>query len=113
MTPVAATDWLEQHPIAGRFWTDMSYTSYTTWRMPEKQVFADLRIELFPDAVWNDYFEIAEGGARSVELIDRWRITHLLLDAKGQAKLQQRLAATSGWCERYRDSRAVIMARCR
>jgi hypothetical protein len=112
MTPVAATDWLERHPIAGRFWTDMSYTSYTTWRMPEKQVFADLRIELFPDAVWDDYFEIAEGGAGSVELIDRWQITHLLLDAKGQAALQQRLAATPGWCERYRDSRAVIMARC-
>lgn len=112
MTPIAATDWLEQNPIDGRFWTDMSYTSYTTWRMPAKQVFADLRIELFPDAVWDDYFTIAEGEAGSLALIEQWQITHLLLDTKGQAELHTLLADTPGWCERYRDGRTVIMARC-
>lgn len=111
-TPVAATEWLAQHPIAGRFWTDMSYSSYTIWQLPAKQVFADLRIELFPDAIWNDYFDINSGNERSLALINKWQITHLLLDRKGQAKLYDLLRQTPGWCEPYRDASSVVIARC-
>lgn len=112
-TPVAATDWLARHPQAGRFWTDMSYTSYTIWQLPDRQVFADLRIELFPDAVWDDYFAIAAGDERSLALIERWQITHLLLDVREQEALLALLSRTPGWCERYRDRDSAIIARCR
>lgn len=112
-TPVGATAWLAQNPIEGRFWTDMSYSSYTIWELPTKQVFADLRVELFPDAVWDQYFEIVAGDRRSLELLDQWQITHLLLDRSWQKSLHGVLASTPGWCERYGDRNAVIMARCR
>lgn len=109
-TPVAATAWLATHPIEGRFWTDMTFTSYTTWVMPEKQIFADLRIELFPEAIWDDYFDITRGDERSLRLIDRWQITHLLLGRDD--RLHQLLSQTPGWCERYGDPVNVIVARC-
>jgi hypothetical protein len=111
-TPIAATELLAQQPIEGRFWADMSYTSYTIWRLPDKQVFADLRAELFPEAIWMDYFAIAQGDAQSLTTIDTWQITHLMLDRKGQRSLHQLLLRTPGWCERYSDPNTVIMARC-
>ncbi len=111
-TPVAATDWLARHPLEGRFWVDMSYSSYTIWELPEKQVFADLRVDMFPDAIWEDYFTIAQGDQRSLALLDQWQITHLMLDRHGQAALAQLLTTTPGWCEVYGDSNTVIIARC-
>lgn len=111
-TPVAATEWLAANPIAGRFWTDQSYTSYTIWALPERQVFTDLRVELFPRVIWDDYFTIAAGGPESLAQIERWQITHLLLDLRFQEELHALLLAAPGWCERYRDRFSSVVARC-
>lgn len=111
-TPVAATEWLEQNPIEGRFWTDMSYTSYTIWQVPSKQVFADLRVELFPQAIWEDYFTIARGDDRSLSMLDKWQISHVLLDKGYQKSLYAVLKGRAGWCERYTDRTSAIFARC-
>ena len=111
-TPVAATEWLERNPIEGRFWTDMSYTSYTIWQLPGKQIFADLRVELFPQSIWEDYFTIARGDERSLAMLDRWQISHVLLDKGYQKSLYALLKGTAGWCERYVDRNAAILARC-
>lgn len=111
-TPVGAAEWLAANPVAGRFWTDMSASSYTIWRMPEQQVMADLRVELFPRAVWEEYFAVAAGDEGSLAAIERWQITHLLLDRGYNAPLIERLAATPGWCERYQDRTHVVFAAC-
>lgn len=111
-TPVAAAEWLAQHEIPGRFWTDMSFSSYTIWRLPHKQVFADLRAELFPPSIWEEYFTIAQGGPESLIVIERWDISHLLIDLQNQPALARRLSQTPGWCEAFREDRMVIFARC-
>jgi hypothetical protein len=111
-TPLLATEWLAHHPIEGRFWTDMTYTSYTIWRLPDKQVFTDLRVELFPEPIWRDYFAIARGDMYSLAILDQWQITHVMLDSRWQADLDTLLMETPGWCEYYRDQRSAIIARC-
>ncbi len=111
-TPVAASTWLAANPIAGRAWIEMSLSSYTMWAAPEERHLADLRVELFPAAVWADYFAIAADDAGSLAVITRLGITHLVLDAGSQKDLAAHLIATPGWCERYRDEIAVIVARC-
>ena len=110
--PIAATEWLAEYPIEGRFWTDMSYSSYTIWRIPEKQVFADLRVELFPETIWKQYNDIARGDQRSVEILNQWNITHVMLDRDWNKALLQQLQRTPGWCERFVDGDAVVLARC-
>jgi hypothetical protein len=90
----------------------MSFSSYTIWRLPEKQVFADLRVELFPTAVWEEYFAIARGDRRSLDVIDHWDISHLLLDLHNQEALARLLSNTPGWCEAFREDRMAIYARC-
>jgi hypothetical protein len=111
--PIAATEWLAEHPIKGRFWTDMSYTSYTIWRMPEQQIFADLRVELFPPSIWKQYNDIARGDEQSVAMLDQWNITHVMLDRDWEQALLERLRQTPGWCERFAEGDAVVLARCR
>lgn len=111
-TPVGASEWLAANPIPGRLWADMSYTSYTIWRLPEEQVFADLRVELFPPAVWDEYFAIARGDEASLEAIERWGITHLMLDRGYNADLIALLGRTPGWCVTYQDRTSAIYARC-
>lgn len=111
-TPLAATEWLANNPQPGRFWTDMSYTSYTIWRLPEKQVFTDLRVELFPESIWEQYFAISRGDTHSLELLDTWQITHVMLDRVYLGQLEKLLNATPGWCQTYHDQRTTIMVRC-
>lgn len=111
-TPVGATEWLAQNPIPGRFWTDMSYTSYTTWRLPERQIFTDMRIELFPEQIWLQYFDMSEGTQRSLELLDQWQVTHLLISRTWQKELGELLERSPGWCKRYEDERNWVFARC-
>ncbi len=111
-TPVAATTWLEQHPIAGRLWSDMAYSNYVVWRMPQQQIFVDSRIELYPKAVWDDNFAIARADATSLELLDRWDVTHIMIRQSIGAELRDFLVQTPEWCERYHDQESVILARC-
>jgi hypothetical protein len=111
-TPVGATNWLAHHPLEGRFWADMSYTSYTIWRLPHKQVFADLRVELFPETIWKEYFAISRGDERSLEVIEQWQITHLMVDTHWQPSLVSLLSETPGWCVPYQDMRAIVFVRC-
>lgn len=111
-TPIGATNWLVQHPIEGRFWTDMSYSSYTIWQIPTKQVFADLRVELFPIQIWDEYFAISAGGQQGMQLLDTYHITHLLIDTTTQADLRAALLSRPGWCEVYHDGEAAILRRC-
>lgn len=111
-TPVAATAWLRDNPIEGRFWADMSYTSYTIWELPDKQVFVDLRVELFPKDIWQDYFAIVRGDSQSVSLLDSWNITHLMLDTHWQESLYHVLQESPEWCTKYTSTRTVIVARC-
>jgi hypothetical protein len=88
----------------------MTYSSYTIWELPDKQVFADLRVELFPVPIWEDYFDIARGDEESLALLDAWQITHLLIN--GESDLAVLLRATPGWCEAYSDERNMVLVRC-
>lgn len=111
-TPVAVSEWLAAHPQPGRFWIDQNYSSYTMWRLPELRVFADLRVELFPISVWEDYFAISRGNANSLAVLDRWKIDNLLLARGGNEALYTLLLQTPGWCEPYRDARSAVLTRC-
>lgn len=111
-TPVRASEWLAENPIDGRFWTNMNYSSYTVWRLPNKQVFADLRVELFPEQTWRDYFSIVRADRGGLELLDQWEISHLLLDKEGDKTLYQTLEGLPNWCEVFSDDYASIIKRC-
>jgi hypothetical protein len=42
----------------------------------------DSRIELFPEAIWDDYFVVSTGQEGWTDVLDRWGVTVLILDAR-------------------------------
>lgn len=110
--PVGAVEYLRERPGLRRGWVEMSLSSYTIWALPELQVFADLRVELFPVSVWEQYFAIAGGGPEALALLDRWAVDVVLLDTGGQPALRALLQGSPGWCETYSDRTATVFERC-
>jgi hypothetical protein len=111
-TPRDAAVWLGKNPIPGRLWVDMSVTSYLVWALPERQVFTDQRVELFPEAIWDDFFAIARGNTDSLKVIERWQISHLLLHRDWQRNLIALLETTPGWCKAYEDDVYRVIRQC-
>ncbi len=110
-TPVAATDYLRAHPGGGRLFNDMGYGSYLDWALyPAEQVFIDPRIELYPDALWQDYVAIRDARDYNA-LFDKYDIERVLLDKVTMPRLAAVLATDPGWQRVYADTRAEIYER--
>jgi hypothetical protein len=110
-TPVAATNYLREHPSAGRLFNEMGYGSYLDWALyPVAQVFVDPRVELYPLALWQDYLDISE--ARDYNrLLDKHQVERVLLDRIRQPRLAAALASDAGWVREYGDARAEVYRR--
>jgi hypothetical protein len=110
-TPVEAVAFLCDLPEPGRVFHTEGYGSYMIWACPEVPVFADTRIELYPEEQWMDY--LALGGARYdwQALLDRYGIDTLLLRREGQEKLIEAATAAPEWERLYEDDEAVILQR--
>ncbi|GAC1645502.1 MAG: hypothetical protein NVS4B8_17020 [Herpetosiphon sp.] len=91
----AVVQWLREHP-GGRLFNEMGYGSFLIWALPDTQVFIDPRIELFPNAIWQDYVAIGKG-YNTAALLDKYSIDRVLLDRASQPQLAAILAETDGW----------------
>ena len=48
-TPVAATEWLAAHPgLPGPLWSEIGFSSYLEFALPERPTWIDTRFEVFP-----------------------------------------------------------------
>ncbi len=105
-TPVAATDYLKQHP-GGKLFNEMGYGSYLIWAMPEQGVFIDPRVELYPFEQWQDYIKIAKGN-RYNELLAKYGVDRIVLDVEKQTDLAELLELDPLWRKEYQDQHAQI-----
>ncbi len=111
-TPVAAAEYLRAHPGQGRLFNEMGYGSYLDWALyPSEQVFIDPRIELYPDALWQDYLAIRDARDYNALLIDKYDVRRVLLDTPAMPRLAAALAADPHWQQVYADARAAIYQR--
>ncbi len=87
--PVAAANWLEQHPGIGPLYNELAHGGYLLWRLyPPRQVFLDGRMELEPNLLRE--IEAARSGA------ERWQ--------------RFRRAARRGALVRYEDRLRPVFA---
>jgi hypothetical protein len=100
-TPVAATEYLEQHP-GGKLFNEMGYGSYLIWAMPQQGVFVDPRVELYPYEQWLDYIKITNG-TRYNELLAHYGADRIMLDKEKQKNLAQSLVNDPLWEKEYED----------
>ena len=99
-TPSSAVEWWHKHPewTGSRVWTDMVPGSFLTWAT-RRQInggmaivpLCDPRIELFPDAFWEDYLRLSNGPRGAGRELAKGGFTQVLLDVETQAGLVREL----------------------
>lgn len=103
-TPVGATDFLVEEGIVGPTFHRMEYGGYLFWRFyPQRVVFIDARIELFPPDLWDDYTTISAGGPGTAALLEHYGVEVLLLDTRFQAGLLEWAQTSGRWRLRYQN----------
>jgi hypothetical protein len=112
-TPVDAVRFLREDPSPPeRVFQSEGYGSYLMWAAPERRVFIDTRIELYPAEQWLDYQRLGAGLLLDT-LVRRYELDGLLIDNKRQAGLLDAIGGRPEWEVRYSDDRATYAVRRR
>ena len=111
-TPVEATAWLTAHPeLPGPLWSDIAFSSYLTYALPEHPVWIDTRFELFPLEQWKRYIAIVEAAPNWQDLLAEEGIDLLMIDPRAQSRLYKALQHSPEWSNCYQDETAAIFTR--
>ncbi|HEX2697530.1 MAG TPA: hypothetical protein VHM28_07445, partial [Anaerolineales bacterium] len=112
-TPVAATEWLSNHPeLPGPMWSDLTFSSYLIFALPSRPVWIDTRFEMiYPAAQYERYAEIARAAPSWPQMLDEEDINLLVLSKLGEPNLIEAIRSSIQWCEEYSDQIAIIYSR--
>lgn len=111
-TPVAAAEWLAARPdLPGPLWSEIGFSSYLEFALPERPPWMDPRFEVFPVEQWQAYQRISLASHDWQTLLDATGASLLMVSPQTQPDLLPALVASPAWCERYRDEVAVIYQR--
>jgi hypothetical protein len=97
-------------PGHARLFVSLPYASWFEYASPANPVFADARIELFPEAVWDDYFAVTDADERWQNILDRWRVDAIVLTPR-DATIAAKLTDDRGWRLAYRDGTGSVFVR--
>jgi hypothetical protein len=92
-------------------WIDQVWGSWLEYRLPDRPVFVDSRIELYPRSVWNDYLDVANGRQGWQAILDRWDVDVLALYPGQSGELIERVALDPGWERTYHDDDGSVYVR--
>ena len=111
-TPVSAVQWLDAHPdLPDPIWADLAFESYLIYALPERPVWIDTRLEVYPPEDWQRYKAINAAAWNWQSLLDEDEINILLLSNISQSELLKAVNTSDIWCEIYADEQAMIYAR--
>jgi hypothetical protein len=108
--PVAAVDWMQQHPWNGRIFNDFMWGGYLLFRdWPQTRVFIDGQTDFYGEALTRDYETIINGWAGWDTLLDHYKVDEILIPVK--SSFVDTLKSNGGWKLIYSDSTAVIFTK--
>lgn len=111
-TPIEAVQWLRQHPeLEGPLWTEMGFASYAEFALPERPVWIDTRVQLYPVQQWEQYREITYGYDGWEEKLAASGANLVMISTASQPRLAVLMQQSADWCELYRDETALIYLR--
>ena len=112
--PRAAVALLRQTGFAGRLFQPMEWGSYLSWHLyPQVTIFADGRLDSFPDPVWNDYVRIGNADEGWESLLDSYGIDCVVWDPRLSPRLPAALRSSGRWELVGSDSVCVVFRRQR
>jgi hypothetical protein len=92
-------------------WVDQVWGSWFEYRLPDRLLFVDSRIELFPQSVWTDYLDAANGRAGWQSILDRWDVDVAVLSDGQSGELLERIAHDAGWQRTYSNDDGSVYVR--
>jgi hypothetical protein len=84
-------------PAGGRVFVSQLYASWSEFSAPELPVFVDARIEIFPEEIWDEYYDVSEAREGWREILDRWDVRALVLHPDQASHLIEVLETDRGW----------------
>lgn len=111
--PVEAAAWLEENPLKGPMWNDLSAGGYLIWRLEGRaKVFIDGRTaNLYPLEFLKDARASVDDPAVFERLRARWGFEWAVVDARPGAAPALALASSPDWAMVYCDDASAIYAR--
>lgn len=114
--PQAAVEFLRQTKPPGRVFSTMGFSSWLIHQLwPEKQVYIDGRLDVFPPEFLQGYRTMMATGAGWDEAVARYDIQMALVNYPGQAtrgrSLQDRLREDPDWVCVFFSDNALVYAR--
>lgn len=111
-TPVEATTWLAARPdLPGPLWSHISFSSYLIYALPERPVWSDTRLELYPLEQSERYLTISKAAPGWQDLLAEEQIRLLMIDRVMQANLFEAVQQSTEWQLAYEDNRVAIFSR--
>jgi hypothetical protein len=111
-TPMTATNWLAAHPdLPGPLWSEIGFSSYLEFALPERPTWIDTRFEVFPVEQWQAYQAISEARFDWENRLNATGANLLMVSPQNQPELLSALATSPAWCVLYRDPLAVLYQR--
>jgi len=111
-TPVAATEWLREHPPGGLVFNLYAWGDYLVWAGPPNvAVFVTTQAHLVPPDVWRDYLAVIRNDPAWEGIFDKYSVQTVVVDRLGRRTFIARLQKNARWRRIYEDEVAVIFAR--
>ena len=107
--PVAATAWLNQHPLQGNTFNEYLWGGYLEFHSPQVKTFIDSRVDIFEyNGTLRDYLGTIHLDD-SLAMLDKYKIQNVFIPT--QSPLAYLLFHTTGWQPTYKDNVAVLFTR--
>lgn len=96
----------------GQAFNTYEWGDYLLWAGPKKlKVFVASHVHLVPREVWNDYIAISNVASGWEEMLDRYGVNLVVLDAESQSGLIGRLRESENWRQSYSDNVGAVFIR--
>jgi hypothetical protein len=97
--------------LPSSLWSEIGFSSYLEFELPDRLPWMDTRFEAYPVAGWQAYAEVSNASYNWDPLLRGTGARLVMVSVDGQPKLLVALDGSEAWCERYRDEVAVIFER--
>ena len=110
--PYDAVVYLHENRFKGRLFIAIHHAAYVSWVLgADVKVFADARLDFFPNRIWDEYFEVHEGRKRALEILDRYHVDAVIADRRSASALMTQLVRSRNWTKVYSDDAFVVFSR--
>jgi hypothetical protein len=108
--PTGITAWLADRPATERIFAEW-WAPWFEYALPDRPMFTDARVELFPDRIWHDYFDVVDAQPNWQEQLNGWAIDTVVIASGHHPELVEVLSKDPGWRLAYQDADGMVFIR--